>query len=936
MSMKDIFEKGGEGMKDFKLPSFRFRKSLWIILGLLVLSFVLFPAFARFYTDYLWFEALDLTSVFWTRIIPQWILFAVAAAAAFLIFAFSWLRARRGAKKLDESGETPLHAKGAGFMVLGAAVLLSVMNGLGVRGEWAMVLRFLNRTPFGHTDPIFGKDVGFYVFQLPFYDFLQDWLLGVLVTALLGSALIYVMGWLPKIREENRFSFPPQARRQLTFLGAAAVFAWGAGFWIQRFDLLFSASGVVFGAGYTDIHARLLAINIMLALSAIVGVLLLLNIFKRTWKMAAIAVVLLVATNIVVMGIYPGIVQKYIVEPNEFQKEQPYIRYNIDKTLTAYGLDSLNIVDYSPETTVTAEDIDKEEDIIRNVRLWDYRPLLRSYKQLQEIRSYYDFEDVDIDRYTFDGNYRQVMLSTRELDLAQLQSPSWVNMHLEFTHGYGITMNPVNEVDREGKPVFFIKDLPPEINVPLTIDRPQIYYGEKRQPYVLVMTKTKEFDYPMGSANVRTTYEGSGGVGIGSLLRRLAFAVRFADSQILFTDATLPESRIMFHRSIGERVRKVAPFLFYDSDPYMTVQDGRLVWIQDAYTVTDSYPYSEPVNISGGRINYIRNSVKIAVDAYDGHMTFYVADPDDPLIQTWAKIFPDMFTSMDEASEAFCAHRRYPKGLFSIQSEIFRTYHMEDANTFYNKEDVWEFPKAGVSGALDAYYLVMRLAGEEKAEFMLISPFTPSGRDNMIAWIAGRSDPPNYGELLVYKFPKQQLIYGPRQVEALIDQTPEISAQLSLWSQRGSDVIRGNLLVIPMGESLLYVQPLYLRASNSDLPELKRVIVSSGGRVAWAENLDDALENLLGSRPIAAPEPTEEGGIEIDEQTLETGRPRVSPEAPEGSPAELARRAEQHFEAAQDALQRGDWARYGEELESLEALIRQLVTVTGGMTGETP
>ncbi len=934
MSMKDIFEKGGEGMKDFKLPSFKFKKSLLVILGLLILAFVLFPAFARFYTDYLWYDALDLTSVFWTRIIPQWILFAVATVAAFLIFSFSWLKARRGAKKLDEKGETPLHARGSGIIVMAAAILLSVMNGLGVRGEWAMVLRFLNRTPFGHTDPIFGKDVGFYVFELPFYSFLQDWLLGVLITALLGSALIYVMGWLPKIREENRFSFPPQARRHLTFMGAIAVFAWGAGFWIERFDLLFSASGVVFGAGYTDIHARLLAINIMLALSAIVGALLLLNIFKRTWKMAAIAVVLLVTTNIVIMGIYPGIVQKYIVEPNEFNKEEPYIRHNIDSTLKAYGLDSLEVVDYVPETTVTAGDIDKDEDIIRNVRLWDYRPLLRSYKQLQEIRSYYDFEDVDIDRYTFDGTYRQVMLSARELDLGQLQSPSWVNMHLEFTHGYGVTMNPVNEVDREGKPVFFIKDLPPEIDVPLTIDRPQIYYGEKQQPYVLVKTTTKEFDYPMGNDNVRTTYEGTGGVGIGSLLRRLAFAVRFADSQILFTNAVLPESRIMFYRSIGERTRTVAPFLVYDSDPYLTIQEGNLIWIQDAYTITDSYPYSEPVNITGGKINYIRNSVKIAINAYNGKMTFYVADSEDPLIQTWAKIFPDLFTPMEEAPDSFCAHRRYPKGLFTIQSEIFRTYHMEDANTFYNKEDVWEFPKAGVSGALDAYYLVMRLAGADKAEFMLISPFTPSGRDNMIAWIAGRSDNPNYGELVVYAFPKQQLIYGPRQVEALIDQTPEISAQISLWSQRGSAVIRGNLLVIPMGESLLYVQPLYLQATNSDLPELKRVIVSSGGRVAWAERLDEALNNLLGTVPIAALEPTEEGDIALREDTAE--KPGMPLELPEGSPAELANRAEKHLEAAQEAAQQGDWGRYGEELQNLEEIIRQLVTVTGGTMEETP
>ena len=927
MSMKDIFQRGGEEGRNYKMPTFRFKKSLWIILGLLVLAFILFPAFARFYTDYLWFDALEFSSVFWTMILPQWVLFAVATAVAFVVFSTIWISARRGAKKLDEAGETPLHGKGSGLIVLAASILLAVMNGLGVRGEWAMVLRFLNRTPFGHIDPIFGKDVGFYVFELPFYSFLQDWLLGVLVTALLGSALIYVMGWLPRIREENRFSFPPQARRHLTFLGAIAVFAWGAGFWIERFDLLFSPSGAVFGAGYTDIHARLLGINIMLALSAIVGVLLLMNAFKRTWKLAIVAVVLLVASNIVIRGVYPGIVQKYIVEPNEFQREEPYIRYNIDSTLKAYDLDTVKTVPFYPDTSISRKVLEEEESIIRNIRLWDYGPLLRSYKQLQEIRSYYDFPDVDIDRYEFDGDYRQVVLAARELDVAQLQNPTWMNMHLEFTHGYGIVMNYVNEIDPEGKPLLIIQDIPPKIEVPVDIDRPQIYYGEKRQPYVLVKTKILEFDYPMGGANVRTTYEGTGGVEIGSLLRRLAFAVRFTDSQILFTDAILPESRIMFHRSIEERIRKVAPFLLYDSDPYLTVQDGRLVWIQDAYTVTGRYPYSEPVDVGAGMINYIRNSVKVAVDAYDGDLTFYITDPEDPLVQNWARIFPDLFTPAEEAPESYSAHWRYPRDLFTIQSDIFRTYHMKDTNTFYNKEDVWEFPRAGTAGTMEPYYVIMRLAGYEEPEFLVMSPFTPSGRDNMIAWIAGRSDEPNYSELLVYEFPKQELIYGPRQVEALIDQHPEISAQLSLWTQRGSDVIRGNLLVIPMGESLLYVQPLYLRAERSDLPELRRVIVSSGGRVAWDETLNGALERLLGSRPVAAPAPDQEGEIKME--VPRPDRPFELPELPEGTAAELARRAQEHFEAAQEAARRGDWARYGEEIEKLEAVIRRLVVTTG-------
>lgn len=926
MSMKDIFHDspfggGGDNGGRRKIPSFRLHKKLLAFFGVVLALFIIFPAFATFYTDLLWFDALDLTGVFWTRLLPQWFLLAAAGAAAFVILSINWLRALKVASnQLDPEEENPLNKKRSWLLLLGIAALVSLMNGMGVRSEWAMVLSYLNSSEFGVTDPIFGHDIGFYVFSLPFFQLLQGWLLGVLTTALIGSAAIYVLGLLPTIRETNRFSFPSYARGHLSVLGALAIFTWGLNIWLERFNLLFSEQGVVFGAGYTDIHAKLLGLNVMLALAGIVGALLLVNIFRRTWRLAIGAVVLLIAANVILRGLYPGIVQKYSVEPNEFQKEEMYIQYNIDNTLRAYELDDLKIVDFTPDDYVTREDLDKDPETMRNLRLWDYRPLLRAYKQLQEIRSYYDFEDVDIDRYNFDGSYTQVMLSARELDLEQLQNPTWVNMHLEFTHGYGIVMNSVNDVDESGKPVLYVKDLPPSIDVPLTIDKPQIYYGEKQTPYVLVKTSIKEFDYPMGDSNARSTYSGSGGVSVGSLWRRLLFALRFRDSQILFTDAISPESRIMFFRSVRERLNKVAPFLLFDTDPYLTVIGGRLVWIQDAYTVTGNYPYSEPVTgTNQNRVNYIRNSVKIAVDAYDGSLHFYIADPDDPMIQTWAKIFPGLFAPLLEASPEFCSHCRYPKGLFLTQSQIYSTYHMSDPNTFYNKEDVWQLSTENKQGSLDAYYVIMRMAGEEKAEFALIAPFMPMGRDNMIAWIAGRSDAPNYGEILVYQFPKQKLIYGPAQVEALVDQNPNISAQLSLWSQRGSAVIRGNLLVIPIGNSLLYVQPLYLRAENSDLPELKRVIVSTGGKVAWAETLDGALENLVGEAQVKT-RPVESGG--------ETPAGPTAPAAT-GSSADLARQAKKHFDSAQQAARSGDWARYGQEIANLQAVLESLLANTG-------
>ncbi|MFQ5857172.1 MAG: UPF0182 family protein, partial [Anaerolineae bacterium] len=906
---------GGEGRPPQppelpELPKLPIGRAFWVLIIAIIAFFVVFSSLAELYTDLLWFQARDLTRVFWVSLLPRWILFVLAIVVALLLIGGSWWGARLLVRREPVFFEEPvLNQPIVGVSIIGAASFLALLLGAGAGAQWENALRFWYRTPFGTTDPIFDRDIGFYVFQLPIYRFLQGWLMAVLVFALLGTAGLYALARLPQLRHRI-YSLPRYMRIHLTFMGVAIALIWSFGYWLDRFDLLYSTRGVVFGASYTDIHAELLALNVLTALAVLVALLLLASLVTRNWLIPAGALGLWLVVNIALRGIYPAIQQNYVVEPNEFDRERPYIEYNIASTLKAYGLETLNSQAFTPQTQVTVEDVQSDQATVDNIRLWDYRPLLQTYAQLQEIRSYYDFHDVDIDRYRLGDDYRQVMLSARELDVRQLQNPTWVNTRLEFTHGYGIVMNPVNEINSRGLPVLYIKDLPPKISVPVQIDRPQIYYGEKPTTYVFVKTDVGEFDYPSGDANIRTTYEGVGGVSIGSVLRRLVFALRFGDTRILFTDVFTSESRVMFYRNIRERVRRVAPFLRYDQDPYLTVVDGQLLWIQDAYTVTDRYPYSEPVVTRDPMlapyrgINYVRNSVKITIDAYDGTMTFYVADADDPLIQTWAKIFPDLFTAMDEMPAGIREHIRYPEGLFRIQSEVYRVYHMQNPNTFYNQEDVWEIPaetfQTGRQQPIEPYYVIMRLIGEDKAEFVLIVPFTPVDRDNLIAWMAGRSDDPNYGELVVYELPKQELIYGPSQIEALIDQDPEISAQLSLWSQRGSDVIRGNLLVIPVGESLMYVEPLYLRAEASELPELKRVIVSSGGSVVWSETFEGALAQLLGTSVLARRESP--GVSEASEGTTVVVTREV---------ADLARSAQQHWEAAQEALRAGDWAKYG-------------------------
>ena len=888
------------------------------LIGILLL-FCLAP-FTRFYTNYLWYDSHQYASVFWTRFFVQAGLFISFSVLSCLIYWVNWKKAWKNGSHRMVTPEGNI-AQATRFGPLVFAIPLAFINGFAAQANWEPFLRYLYLVPFGSTDYIFKNDLSFYVFSLPFWRFILDWVNGILWTSLIGCLVIYRLT-RGVVFEGGRFEINSSARTHFTCILSAMLLSFGVGFWLDRYSLLFSSNGVVFRAGYTDIKVLLPAIT-LLAFTALFGVILLCaNLAKPMWKISLVIMIGLGAISIASKSFIPNIVQLYVVGPNEYEMEKPYLAEHIQATRMAYGLDKLKTYAMIPKPSITIEDVKANMDTIENIRLWDYDPLLRTYKQLQEIRTYYDFVNIDIDRYNIDGKIRQVMLSVRELDPLQIQNPTWVNTHLEFTHGYGVVMNPVNEVAEGGMPVLFMKDLPPKSSVPIKIDRAQIYYGEKSATYALVKTDVKEFDYPMGDSNARSVYAGNGGVPLNSFFRRLMYAFKFQDSEIIFTSSLSPESRIMYRRNVRESVREIAPFLLFDDDIYPVIHEGRILWVQDAYTASGSYPYSRPLQGLNGAlskyhgINYIRNSVKITVDAYDGKMNFYVTDEKDPLIKNWMRIFPTLFKPASSVPQGLKEHFRYPEEFFSVQSEIYRIYHMTDTNTYYNREDAWETSPAGRERKMRPNYVTMQLEGEDKPEFALVTPFMPVGRNNLIGWMAGRSDPAHYGELIVYQFPKQEQLYGPSQIEALINQNPEISSQISLWSQRGSDVIRGDLLVIPIGKSLLYVQPLYLKAEKGDLPELKRVILSTGGRVAWAETFDAALSKLLGS--------------EINKQITDKSKNKLQEQdskndaQSESKDKQLIKKARDHFDASQEAQKKGDWALYGEELKKLETTLREL------------
>ncbi|HSC71925.1 MAG TPA: UPF0182 family protein [Candidatus Methylomirabilis sp.] len=852
----------------------------WLILALATMALLRAAGqILALYADWLWFREVQFTSVFVTVLRTEVLLGVVTSAAFFVILYGNVALARRLAPRdvlvvADDALGLPspeILEPALRRLALPVSVALALIAGWMGTGRWELVLKALHATPFGIRDPLFDQEVAFYVFQLPLWTSLYGWLMWALVLAGLAAITVYFCTRGRQVSPEG-LAIARRARGHLLVLAALLLLLKAAGYRLAMFDLLFSQRGVAFGAGYADVHAQLPVLKALMVLAVLAALLCLVTIRLRSWRPLLGGVAALVGVAILGGVVYPGVIQRYRVSPNEIVTERPYIDFNIRYTRLAYGLDNIEEREFPADQTLTLQDLQKNDATLNNIRLWDTRPLLATYSQLQEIRTYYKFTDIDIDRYVINGEYRQVTLSPRELSAQALPSRIWINERLTYTHGYGAVVSPVNRVTREGLPEFWVKDIPPVASSDLRITRPELYFSELATDYVFVHTRAKEFDYPAGNQNVYTTYEGQGGIPLGSFWHKALFAARLGDLKLLLSNDLIPGSRVLIYRNIRERVQRIAPFFRYDPDPYLVISAaGRLVWLLDGYTVSDRFPYATPTRGLG---NYVRNAVKVTVDAYEGTVHFYVADPADPLIRTTARIFPGLLQPLDAMPADLRAHLRYPEGLFQIQTRMYAVYHMRDTQVFYNKEDLWSLPVRFVEGqaqAMEPYYLILRLPGEPKEEFVLLIPFTPSKKDNLAAWLAARSDPPHYGKLVVYTFPKQKLIYGPRQIEARIDQDSFISQQLSLWSQRGSQVIRGNLLVVPIERSLVYVQPLYIAAEQGQLPELKRVIVGFGDRIVMEETLDGALARVFGGEsPRAAVEasPAPPAGPEAEAKTL--------------------------------------------------------------------
>ncbi|KQC15807.1 MAG: UPF0182 family protein [Methanothrix sp.] len=870
----------------------RFERGL---LAALVLLLVFSGQITYILTELRWFATLGYSSVYETMIAARALLFLVSALA-FLAVSLA---------NLKFVGERPRYLSWV-------VVLLSIFFGLVAQGGWERVLLALNAQPFGVPDPLFGMDVGFFVFTLPFVWALwyAIFVAAVINLAIAAGAYLYLhadrMIFDPVDRDyaEIARSIPERAIGHIGAILGILALLFSIRYLLDRYELLYTGGGVVYGAGYADVHARLPFLYVFAAVAAISALLLFAVAAGKRSPRIPLAIAVLVVGAGAAGTIYPVVVQQYSVAPNELTMERPFIAHNIYYTRLAYALDEVEVKDFPVDYNLTGADIRINSDTVDNIRIWDWRPLLTTYKQLQEIRLYYEFLDADVDRYVIDEKRRQVMVSAREISTEKLpdQAKTWQNVHLFYTHGYGVAMSPVNTATEEGLPDYFVKNIPPE-SVVGEIDRPEIYYGEGRKDYVITNTNVLEFDYPLGDQNVYTTYAGTGGVLLDPVMK-LLMAYRQMSLKILLSKELTGDSRIMIHRNILDRAQSVAPFLAYDGDPYIVLADGRLFWIIDAYTISDRYPYSEP----SGRFNYIRNPVKVVIDAYNGTVNYYVIE-DDPIIRAYEAIFPDLFCSIDSMSEELLAHIRYPVDLFSIQAGVYQNYHMTDPQIFYNKEDAWETPTEIYqerSQPMEPYYVIMKIPESETGEeFMLIQPFAPRTRNNMIGWMAAMCDQPKYGEILVYRFPKDQLVYGPMQIEARIDQSTEISEQLTLWDQMGSTVIRGNLLVIPIDNSLLYVEPIYLRADVGELPELRRVVVSYGNRLVMEESLEIALGEIFDLAPEVQGRATY-----VEGDDLSTG--------------DLVARAGSLYRSAQDQLRAGNWSGYGEDIDRLGEVIRVL------------
>ena len=895
------------------------RLGLWILLGFILLSLV--GQAVPLYTDWLWFQEVGYTAVFTTRLtLSGWLFLGLGASVFVFLFVNLSVAARTAPPDVLWELEDQLGLPGRAILeplvrrlLLPVIAVLSFFAGARATGSWPTVLEYVNRTPFGHGDPLFGRDLSFYFFTLPFWRLLYGWSTALVAGTLVLVAAVYVLQRSLVLTARGP-RLAAGARTHLLGLAALLLVLRGVGFWLDRFDLLFSPRGLVFGASYTDVHASLPVLQWLIVLAFLCAAACVFQMFRPGWRFLVAGLVVLVVLWVAGLGVAPALLQSYRVKPNELAFERPYIEHNIKMTRQAYALDRVVEKDFAAEDNLNPAALERNNLTIKNVRLWDHRPLLTTYGKLQEIRTYYKFRDVDVDRYTVNGEYRQVMLSARELSYRDLPSRGWINEHLTYTHGYGLVAGPVNRISAEGLPEFFVKDIPPAVTGLPKVTRPEIYYGEIGNEYVFVRTRSQELDYPSGDQNVYSRYDGRGGIPVDGLLRKVAFAARFGALTVLLSNDLGPESRVMIYRDIGARVQEAAPFLKFDRDPYLVVGvDGRLVWMIDGYTTSDRYPYATPVR----GYNYIRNSVKATVDAFHGTVSYYIADPEDPVIRTYARAFPGLLKPLAEMPKDLQAHIRYPEDLFTVQARMYATYHMHEPQVFYNKEDLWVIPRLQQDGRdreMDPYFTVMRLPGEPREEFVLLSGFNPSGRDNMIALLVARMDPPYYGRIIAYAFPKQKLVFGPRNIQARINQDPVISQQISLWNQQGSRVITGHLLAIPIDQSLIYVQPLYLAAAEQGaLPELRRVVVAYGNQIAMEPTLEAALARIFGAR------------VRGDEAP--SARPAERAPAPPSLGAAVSagvQRAWEAWQRGQDALRRGDWAAYGQEQKRLEETLRAL------------
>jgi len=931
------------------------RKS-FIIGVIIVLFIVLLPSLFHFLTDFWWFKNLGHQNILLTILKTKIFLGLIIGLLSFVILYLNSHFVKKLLKsKLEAITIRPGLQLKLNFGLL-YSLIIAFFIGIGCVSQWDVVLKYFNQTMFNVVDPIFNKDISFYFFSLPFFQFLISIGFLLLVFCFLFLVINFFISKGKSLLSFKKMLFSteggslPAGRRGASggnnkkikqyscflatlFFGLVAIHL----FLIKIPSLIYRSNGSLNGVGYADIHTTLPFLRVLVFVALITMVSFLINVFKESPRLISFSIGFYVIVVIIGGWLAPVVLQRLIVLPNELVKETPYIKYGIEATRQAFGLDKVVERELSGETILSMDDINKNASTIKNVRLWDREPLLDTFGQIQEIRTYYDFISIDNDRYLFEDGYRQVLLSPRELNSNSLPQRNFINEQLTFTHGYGLTLGPVNEVTPEGLPVLFIKDLPPDSSIKsLNITQPEIYYGELSNEYVIVNTKAKEFDYPAGDENVFVNYQGKGGVKLDSFFKKLLFAIKFKSSKIILSNDLTSESRIMYYRDIDTRLKKLLPFLSFDKDPYLVItKDGKLKWIADAYTSSNRYPYSKSIiqinsvnlddYILPQKINYIRNSAKVVIDVYNGDIQVYLADPTDPIIQTFSKIFSakggslpagrrgasdgkTTFLSLDEMNDDLKAHLRYPEELFNYQTKIYSVYHMDEVQIFYNKEDQWKIPRFAYSGESDPMMrrMIMKLPEEDEEEFILMLPFTPQGKNNLSAWMVARNDKEHYGELVVYRFPKQKLVFGPEQITNRINQNTDISQQLTLWDQRGSQVIKGNLLVIPIEKSLLYVQPIYLKAEGGRIPELKRVIVACENKIAMEKTLDLALERIFsGKVTTTQKDSTQELKTVVDNQ-------------------DLIQEAKEYYNNALEAQQKGDWALYGQEIKKLGETLKLL------------